>query len=381
MDKFIQHDKILMNGRSRILYKQKGSNTLYIKHKGQIIYFSQYKKNYMKKYQKGGVITDFEPVSVLDCRYIDEANGKGKIRDNFDRMFEDLMTHLTLERYKAIFDLNDCNKGITSYTASYIVTNKNGQKLLPRSINGDIVNYNQAGWDNKGKHSFYYIEYYCTESEYIYTCKFIFDIPLDYNDDFKNTIAQKCFKITNDDVYKTYESVLMRYLKLYQPNKIFISENVVNNKKYYGYLFLHDNHVIYFRYSNVNNDKPNDKCGVVELIVSFIYYHEALDEEIHEYHTWTQIYDKNLDAIKLQAILSSIKPKASDLSHLKSAKSPKSIKSKPSEPSNPQSSKSTIDLTALEIETIKMIFDEAQKSPTYNKTQIVQYLSENCNLN
>lgn len=101
MNNFIEFKKVMINNRSRILYKQKGHNKLYIKDKGRIIGFTEYKQQYKIKKQKGGV---YENGDIEKYSKINEMDNKEYIvnKENISEFEEDPISGEIIPKSQAI---------------------------------------------------------------------------------------------------------------------------------------------------------------------------------------------------------------------------------------------------------------------------------------
>ena len=87
MKTFTKYKTVIINGKNRILYRMSGRSALYIRHKGAMIRYSEYKK------MIGG---NKNVLSAFDYYYTDDINTK--VGDDFNAKFDELFDILNHKR-------------------------------------------------------------------------------------------------------------------------------------------------------------------------------------------------------------------------------------------------------------------------------------------
>lgn len=329
MKTYIKHKTVVINGKSRVLYKKAKSKAFYIKHKGKMITFSAYKK------MKGG--QDNNPVSAFDCSYVDSNNNKINIGSDFNEDFKSLFD--ILDNDLKVFRFYDEDKIMKYDSYAFSIVNASGQTIL------EMDHYS----DEPGDTLLYTIKHFDYESLYE------FHFPVD-----TKGISEKCYHLTRNVLYSKMHNILKAYNDKYNPLRIYAS---MNDGKYDGLIFLHKTYAVHFNLfsSLISNNTDNDYY-VIQFRISYIsglstmsYLRTLID--YNKKNKWKLIYKDNLNKVKIDALIKTLK-----------TSSPKP--------------KSSANLFSIEPALIESIFQTAQESDKlFTNKQMTYYLFKVLNKN
>ena len=211
MKTFTKFKTIIVNGRNRILYKTYGTSALYIKHKGDMIRYSEYKKLRLRggnRLLQGGN----NVLSAFDYYYIDYMNDeqKVKIADNFNAKFEEL------------FDILNNKRAIQEFLNQFnLFEHKHKFEIVTKSRRPVTGIY-----DSSSRPMAYYVR---------------FDLP------YVPHIIKECYEKTVGDLKAIVSASIQKYYDKYNPFQIFASDDnrlIFLHKKYAIFMVLNYEEVL-----------------------------------------------------------------------------------------------------------------------------------------
>lgn len=370
--------KVFINGKNRILYKKQGSCALFIKNKGSIMPYREFKRKHQPK-MKGGV-TDKEPLSVLDSTYYQTRNQEntGNIREHFNGMIESIFSYLSQLSELPRDNRNDRHDEY-SFKTLFDIINKDGEPLAAKDHN-DLRfgrQYDYKWWTGKNKSHF--------------ECMIEFPV-IDSQSQEEVEIINKCYLKTEQELHKNFKTFIDKCKKHFRPKQIFEGKNP-KNKRHQGIVFLYDTYYIFMGFEGYIAGLDNALSITtmhynyknLRIYIGISYINDILQFYILEHdrtrlNNWTKIHHEDMNFLT-QQIMSEI-----------DGTDPLTLKNKPlrgydkefssrhrSHSRSPPRSKKSPSLNGIhslpDRYLIQEIFDQAK--PVFTIKELIQYLKQN----
>ena len=240
------------------------------------------------------------PVSFLDCYYIDDKGGRAKIRDHFEHTFEILFKSLTPIKYARLYRNSRMEQldhsSLFGMNAKIEVLDKNGDIWLEPTSDNQIEEDFESFQDIED----HYLEYCTSISQHTYS--YITNFPVSYNEQIDNEKSKYLYQLAKKELYDKFVSFLQEYKNGYKVQKIFVSQNKPD--KYDAFLFIHQTYVVYIRFEyRLYKRQYSVRIDVNILYKSTLNLKYLIDAYVLE-NNWSQVYDIEFDIVQKSISLS-----------------------------------------------------------------------------
>lgn len=239
MTEYYRYDTVKTNGgKTIILYRKLKSSTLYVKHNGEMVYYSTYKRKYLHK--KGGQ----GKTSILKYYIMDEDGDDVKIEDNFRSRVE--------RKLQLVPGLN------TSSVSKYEVYDLNNNVLSSKyeiSYHDDILDI-------------------------------LFEIP-----------DKDLYDITNTKLHKMIKQFKQQYINMYDPIRIFACKK---DKIMNGFVLCNRDFATHMNLIEQPHAIKLSISHIVYKNATVKHIQDVLD--VNSNSVWQQIHDDDLHRVKIDAV-------------------------------------------------------------------------------